>query len=105
MEFGIDLVKLSHIENADLLAKKILSSEEKNIFNKKEDKLAFLAGRFAAKEAFIKAYGSSIFKENLNEIEVLNYDSGKPYIKYKEKIYKVSISHEKDYATAIVIIE
>lgn len=105
MEFGIDLVKLSHIENVDLLAKKILSSEEKNIFNKKEDKLSFLAGRFAAKEAFIKAYGSSIFKENLNEIEVLNFDSGKPYIKYKEKIYKVSISHEKDYATAIVIIE
>lgn len=105
MEFGIDLVKLSHIENVDLLAKKILSNEEKNIFNKKEDKLSFLAGRFAAKEAFIKAYGSSIFKENLNEIEVLNFDSGKPYIKYKEKIYKVSISHEKDYATAIVIIE
>ena len=68
MEFGIDLVKLSHIENADLLAKKILSSEEKNIFNKKEDKLAFLAGRFAAKEAFIKAYDSSIFNFSLEDL-------------------------------------
>lgn len=105
MEVGIDLVKLDHIKNQDLLAEKILSNNEKELFLKKENKLDFLASRFAAKEAFIKAMDSSIFKEKLNEIEVLNYDSGKPYIKYKEKIYKVSISHEKDYAIAIVIID
>lgn len=75
------------------------------------------AGRFAAKEAFLKAVGSGWRGEvNLNELEFLNDDSGKPYLNisgkteillsaYKNSTIHVSISHTKTYATAMVIIE
>lgn len=80
-------------------------------------RIEFLAGRWAAKEAFAKALGCGITdKCRLNEITVLNDDAGRPVMTVagaaKEtmrsmsvsKIH-ISISHEKAYATAVVILE
>ena len=75
------------------------------------------AGRFAAKEAFLKAVGVSWIDEyDLTEIEILNEESGKPYFKLrgtiqhwleqqKIKYTHLSISHSKEFATATVILE
>jgi len=75
--------------------------------------------RFAAKEAIIKAVDSGILKCSLSEIEILNTHSGKPVVNLKDKRLvdrisrllktknfdiNVSLSHEKDYSIAQVII-
>lgn len=73
--------------------------------------------RFAVKEAFLKAIGTGMGKEiKMQDIEVMNDKSGKPEIKLTgeaqtyvrkvgiEKVH-VSITHTKDYASAIVVLE
>ena len=76
------------------------------------------AARFAAKEAFAKALGTGFTGLKLNDFYVAKTEGGKPFFKFGEdtlKILKVkagekfnvqlSMSHEKDYAVAFVIIE
>lgn len=75
-----------------------------------------LAARFAAKEAFGKALGTGLKGFSLKEIAVLNNENGKPdmylYGAAKRALEKhpgakvhVSLTHERDYALAEVIIE
>jgi holo-[acyl-carrier protein] synthase len=75
-----------------------------------------LAARFAAKEAFGKAIGSGLRHFALREIAVLNDSSGRPFMVLTgraEEAFKelggrriaMSLSHEKDNALAVVIIE
>ncbi len=75
-----------------------------------------LAARFAAKEAFGKAIGSGLRHFALREIAVLNDSTGKPFMVLTgaaEEAFKdlggrrivLSLSHEKDNALAVVIIE
>lgn len=113
---GIDIIELSRIQKAytdlgDKFLKKILHPKEQEIFSRiqgKRRKTEFLAGRFAAKEAFMKAKGVGITLSFFS-IAVLNEKSGAPYILYEEsapfeKIH-LSLSHSKDYAVASVMIE
>lgn len=75
-----------------------------------------LAARFAAKEAFGKAIGSGLRHFALREIAVLNDANGKPFMMLvgaAEAAFKdcgghrlvCSLSHERDNALALVIIE
>lgn len=75
-----------------------------------------LAARFAAKEAFGKAIGSGLRHFALAEIAVLNDSHGKPFMMLTggaEAAFKdvggmrlvCSLSHERDNALAVVIIE
>ncbi len=82
---------------------------------------ACFAKRFAAKEAVSKALGTGIKKGvNWKNIEIVNRQSGKPIIYLFGKAYDklleltpnnmkakvhVSLSDEKDYAQALVVIE
>jgi len=114
---GTDIASVSRIdkiyqERKNKFLERILSPDEINIFDKNQ-KIEFLAGRFAAKEAIIKAMGEK--KIAFNEITILNNSKGKPYLankefleeKYLTKIesFHISISHEKEFATAFVIVE
>ena len=75
------------------------------------------AGKFAAKEAFMKAIGKGIRQEVwFTQIEVLNHETGQPYIQVTGeaeasllalniKTVHVSISHTKHHAAAVVILE
>lgn len=75
------------------------------------------AARFAAKEAFGKALGTGIFGFDLKDIYIVNDENGKPELIVENaarnelekrcvnpKIH-ISLSHEKEYAIAYVIIE
>ena len=75
-----------------------------------------LAARFAAKEAFGKALGTGLMGISLKEIQVENNHNGKPdirlYGKAKAAFEKMggeslhlSLTHERDNAVAVVIIE
>ena len=105
MGLGIDIVEIERITNIESLAKKILHEKEHKIFSSKatdELKREYLAGRFAAKEAFLKANGCGLGGIDFKDICILNEPSGKPYLLYLNKEYEVSISHERKYAIAIV---
>lgn len=88
---------------------RILTSFEKEGYDQLSEKrkIEFLAGRFAAKEAFAKAHGTGI-GANLSflDIQVENDEMGKPVItKPLQEGVHLSISHSSDYAVAQVIIE
>ena len=72
---------------------------------KRKNKYENYAGRFAAKEALVKALGQGFTKYSFLDIEITNDELGKPTINFKGKKIDVSISHEKHYAVAMVIIE
>ncbi len=102
---GIDIVKISRIEsilknNEKHFLKRVFTDKEisyaKGFLNRSER----LAGRFAAKEAIIKATGKKI---PMNEIEILNDEKGMPYSNISG--ITLSISHEKEYAIAIALYE
>lgn len=105
MEVGIDIVKIPRMEGKEDLAKKILSKEEYSLYQKRTDKAQFLAGRFAAREAFLKAKKGTINYHDFSNIRVMYDDYGAPYLEYLNVIYKVSIAHDGDYAIAIVVVE
>lgn len=100
---GIDLVfipkfQLKINKDDNLFLKKAFSLNELEEANGDVKKLA---GKFACKEAFVKILGEEKFR--LNEIEVLKKDN-RPYVLHcNKKYYNVSISHDGDYAVAIVI--
>lgn len=99
---GVDICNLNRLKNLDIFAKKILHEDEYRLYQQKQTlqtKKEFLGGRFAVKEAYIKACGYTDF----TKICCLNHDDGKPYIVGQN--CHVSISHEKDYAIAFIIAE
>lgn len=111
---GIDLLELKRIK--ELLSRqpnftnRILTEKENAHFQKlsKHRQIEFLAGRFAAKEAFSKAFGSGIGGElSFLDIEILPNANNKPIVEtnhYPGKIH-LSISHSDEFAVAQVILE
>ncbi len=102
---GIDIVKISRIEsiirsNGKHFLKRVFTDKEISYAGGFLNRSEHLAGRFAAKEAIIKATGKKI---PMNEIEVLNDENGQPYSNING--IKLSISHEKEYAVAIALYE
>lgn len=119
---GVDIVKISRIERAlERFGKRFLlrvyCPEEIDHCLKKSNPYPSLAGRFAAKEAFVKAIGTGFRKGiRLKQICILNDKLGAPRLYLLDKAEKyflkrcckrvfVSISHEREFAIAIVILE
>ncbi|MEQ2528710.1 holo-ACP synthase [Bacillaceae bacterium CLA-AA-H227] len=110
---GLDIVELKRIEaimeRQEKFANRVLTESERvkldTLSGKR--KVEFLAGRFAAKEAFSKAFGTGIGKDlSFLDIEIASDEKGKPFItKPFNKGVHLSISHSAEYAVAQVIIE
>ncbi len=103
MHIGVDIVQISRIKKDKRLAEFILSSNEYALYLKHPNKIEFLAGRYASKEAFLKLKEKGIGEIPFKEIEVLYKENSMiPFIKYEDKEYDVSIAHDGDYAIAVV---
>ncbi len=116
---GTDIVEVARIKQAiEKIALKHKVFSPREIAYCEQDKTAqSYAARGAAKEAFFKALGTGWRGEmNINEVEILNDELGKPFIELSgetRKIFNqqggttihVSLSHIKDYAIAYVVIE
>jgi phosphopantetheine--protein transferase-like protein len=100
---GVDIARIARFKDQKALAKKILSPKEMEIYSTHPQPATYLAGRFAGKEAFIKAYRQPPLPE-LSSIEVLHRTDGSPYIQFQDNTYEVSISHDGEYVIAMVII-
>ena len=110
---GLDLVELERIEKmmkrTEKFQQRILTKRELIIFETLSEsrKVEFLAGRFAAKEAYSKANGTGIGKGcELHQIEILKDTSGKPVIYFEGEMVNgfVSITHTRTTAAAQVIL-
>jgi holo-[acyl-carrier protein] synthase len=112
---GIDLVKTSRINRLmerfgeKALLKYLSENEIKLVKNHKT-----ASGFWATKEAFSKALGVGIGAEcSFHDIEIYKSDKGAPKIKLSKKLLKnfnitdvcVSITHDGEYAIAVVAIE
>jgi holo-[acyl-carrier protein] synthase len=118
---GIDTIDVTRIEKSitsdPQIKTTIFTKSEITYCETKTNKYLHFSGRFAAKEAFLKAISIGLnegFK--FLEIEVLNKESGQPYLNLygsAKKIIKekkitnvlLSLTHDIHYASAIVILE
>lgn len=118
---GIDMIEVSRvaekINRENGFREAIFSAVEISFCESKVNKFEHYAARFAAKEAFLKATGLGLTAGYaLDQIEITNDDNGKPYLTLKDgfkdmalqnnwdKLF-VSLSHLKEVASAVVIIE
>lgn len=111
---GIDIIEIDRIHKSmerERFIDRVLTEREKDLFlllENRKRKAEFLAGRFAAKEAFAKAVGTGIGRLSFQHMEVLPDQEGAPHMYvegYEEKRVFLSISHSKEYAVAQVVIE
>lgn len=110
---GLDIVELDRIRRLDAKSPKfrqrILTASELAGYEalSRNRKTEFLAGRFAAKEAFAKARGTGIGGAcAFEDIEIRKDDKGKPSIFFKQhELGLVSITHTKEYAAAQVLLQ
>jgi holo-[acyl-carrier protein] synthase len=112
---GIDLIKISRMEGfverfgKKALEKFLCADEIKLVKNNKT-----ASGFWAAKEACSKALGVGIGSTcSFFDIKISKTQKGAPFLKLSEKITKefnikdtsLSITHDGDYAIAVVAIE
>ena len=114
---GIDLVSISRMEAAiyrwgDRFLERVFTGDEVAYCRRKPRPARSLAARFAAKEAFFKAVAARGARGvPLREIEVVIDDSGAPALRAHGKAAlalgkrkaALSISHDRDYAVAVVM--
>lgn len=122
MIFGIgtDIVKNSRFEkwlSNQKMIERFFNEKEIIFSENKQFLLEHYASRFAAKEAFVKAMGTGFLNFQIKDIFVTNDELGKPLINVEKSALEflkkrcenfnihLSLSHEKDYAIAFVIIE
>jgi holo-[acyl-carrier protein] synthase len=114
---GIDIIEKERIKKVfqkypENFKRLILNPKEWPLFEyyerNKERQIEFLAGRFAAKEAYMKATGLGL-NAGFASIAVLREPSGKPYIEANSHPSTarvlVTITHHRTDAFAQVIIE
>lgn len=115
---GIDIIEIDRVKKSiedtegKFCARVYTEKEIEYCESKKAQKYQHYAARFAAKEAVLKAISQlleSKFDIEWKQIEILNDESGRPYVNLlKEGInitdIDISISHCKTYAVASVVM-
>ncbi|MCH7843056.1 MAG: holo-ACP synthase [Chloroflexi bacterium] len=115
---GVDIIEIPRIQQVlDRYGQRFL----KRVFT--PDEIAYcrgrapnLAGRFAAKEATMKALGTGVRGVNWKDIEVVRAESGAPSVKLHGRAEQraerlrvgeisLSISHSREYAVAFVVAQ
>ena len=102
---GIDLQEISAVKKAydrnPRFAKKVLTPKEWERFESLSGnrQMSYLAGRWAGKEAFSKAWGTGIGAVGFKDIEILTNDKGAPVVTqspFEGNVF-ISISHSGDF--------
>lgn len=118
---GVDLVEIGRVrkllEQDSGFIERIFTAREISYCESKYFKAQHYAARFTAKEAFFKALGTG-FRDGMSwqDVEVENDELGKPQLqlaavalaKFKKKKLKralLSLSHTREMAVALVVIE
>jgi holo-[acyl-carrier protein] synthase len=119
---GTDLVEVSRVhrlleQHGDRFARRLLAPREWGDYERAANRAQYLAGRFAAKEAFAKAFGTGLrYPVSLRNINVTNDPLGKPGLLLEPELadltrsrgvtaHHVSVTHERSMACAFVVLE
>jgi holo-[acyl-carrier protein] synthase len=118
---GTDIVEVErfvkHTENGeDHFSKRFFTVGELNEIKGKKHPQESMAGKYAAKEAVAKAFGTGLTYFKFQDIEILRDEGGKPYVNLHGKGMELaqrlgikrinlSISHTKNNAIAFCIME
>lgn len=118
---GTDIVDIARFDTEaaqrNRLAKRVLTDSEWQIYIGHSQPARYLAKRFAAKEAAVKALGTGIGQGiGWQQITVSNNDAGAPLIAFSGHfaqlcstrgvtVAHLSLSDEQHYAVATVILE
>ena len=120
---GTDICSLDRIEQVlrrrPGFYTKILNEREQGIFEARpeQDRVRYLASRFAAKEAAMKALGTGLAQGvNWSHLEISNQLSGRPQLEFSGRAKEladallvnachISLSDEQAYAVAYVVLE
>ena len=121
MGLGTDVVEIARIakllDKSQRLAERVLTLKELDTFNAHKFPERFLAKRFAAKEAAVKALGTGIGNGvSFQHVEIVNLASGQPTLVFSGEFAElcekrginrsfISISDEQHYAMATVVLE
>jgi len=117
---GIDIIEIRQLQkiierSGGRFEEQCLTASERSVIESHPSRIQYLAGRFAAKEAVLKALGTGwINGISFLDIEIQRLPSGQPsvmlYAKCKELAEElgiagwfVTISHTESYAVASVI--
>ncbi len=118
MRIGIDIIEVERVEAAiekhgEKFLRRIFTRKEIEYCSRKRKAHQSFAGRFAAKEAVLKAMGTGLSSGiRWKDIEILNDEYGRPYVilhgRARELLngrrVDISISHSDTCATAVCII-
>lgn len=117
---GTDIAKVSRFEKwvrNPGMTERFFNPKEFSSAGSEASRCQHYAARFAAKEAFSKALGTGISGFDLKDVYITNDSEGKPLLNIegaalslmKERLGEcrafVSLSHEKEYAIAFVVLE
>jgi len=119
---GIDIIEVGRIASSyekfgERFVNRILCPAEIEYCLSHKIPGPFLAVRFAAKEAISKAFGTGIGAQlSWQDMEVGRKESGEPFVILHDngakllaerggRIVRISLSHTKEYATAVAILE
>jgi len=119
---GIDIVAVERIarlyeRHGERVYRHLLTAAETEVILGLGQPVTRLAGRFAAKEAVLKALGTGWARGiGFTQIEILNDEAGAPHVTLSGRaaerctelggrIWHLSISHERDTAVAMAILE
>ncbi len=119
---GTDIVEIARMQrllsqaHAPRFLERVLHQQELKKFASLKQPAAWLAKRFASKEALAKALGTGFGKSvHMSDIETCYTDLGKPYLQlHGETLYtaqqqqvtqmELSVSDEQAYAVAFVVL-
>ncbi len=118
---GIDIVQVARIQQllacyGDRFRRRCFLVAEVAVAKRRgRQEAATLAARWAAKEALVKALGDAGRQVMLRDIEVVTAPSGQPHLRLYgtaaaaaaaagARSIHVSLSHERDYAAAVVCL-
>ncbi|NGX47142.1 MAG: Holo-[acyl-carrier-protein] synthase [Chlamydiae bacterium] len=115
---GNDIIEISRVKSAyeehkQNFLNRLFTEKEQEYCKAQKDPFPRFAGRFAAKEAIVKALGCGFGSEVAwKDIEIIGDENGKPEVhlsselkrRFDEPTILVTISHCKEYASAVAIL-
>lgn len=113
----VDRIRTIHLRHPERFTKRVLTADEEAYVMSYKDPAERLAGRWAAKEAALKALGTGLVDGiRFQDVEVVRMDSGKPELQFHGKALErlnelganrvfLTISHSEHLAVAQVILE
>ena len=115
---GVDIIEIERIKDAlerhSRFKERFFTAAEREYCAEYKQAAPHYAGRFAAKEAVVKALGTGFSGFKWQDVEVVAGDQGQPQVKLYNQAQQIadqqgidrillSISHSRDYAVAEAI--